>query len=144
MARDSIEIGGRCAAGFEALRDALGDAVRSGFEVGAALAVHVGRQRVVDLWAGHTDASRTRRWDGDTLANLYSIGKAVTAVCALRLVDAGALDLAAPVARYWPEFAQAGKQHLPVRQLLTHQAGLPAIDPALPEGAELDWQVMTD
>src|SRR5206468_145760 len=100
-------------------------------------------QRVVDLWAGHTDAAKTQPWDADTIVNLYSIGKAVSAVCALRLVDAGALDLDAPVGRYWPEFAQAGKAHLPVRFLLTHQAGLPAVAPPLPSEANLHWDVMT-
>lgn len=105
--------------------------------MGVALAVHVGKQQVVDLWAGHADPARTRPWDGDTLVNLYSVGKAVTALCALRLVDAGALDISAPVARYWPEFAQAGKERVLVRQLLTHQAGLPAISAELPPGAGL-------
>ena len=99
---------------------------------------------MVDLWAGHTDPAKTEPWRADTIANLYSIGKAVSAVCALRLVDAGRLDLDAPVARYWPEFAQAGKAQLPVRFLLTHQAALPAVAPALPAGAGLRWDVMTN
>ena len=116
----------------------------AGSEVGAALAVHVGSQPVVDLWAGHTDSARTQPWDEHTIVNLYSVGKAVTAVCALRLVEDGALDLDSPVSRYWPEFAQAGKKHLPVRYLLTHQAGLPAVFRSLPLGAELQWEVMTD
>ena len=101
------------------------------------------KETVVDLWGGHADAAKKRPWTADTIVNLYSIGKAVTAVCALRLVEAGALDLDAPVSRYWPEFAQAGKAQLPVRFLLTHQAGLPAIGPALAAGAVLQWDVMT-
>jgi CubicO group peptidase (beta-lactamase class C family) len=116
----------------------------AGSEVGAALAVHVGKQPVVDLWAGHTDSARTRPWDEHTIVNLYSVGKAVTAVCALRLVEGGALDLDSPVSRYWPEFAQAGKRHLPVRYLLTHQAALPAVFRPLPLGAMLQWEVMTE
>ncbi len=71
------------------------------------------------------------------------LGKAVTAVCALRLAERGALDLDSPVSRYWPEFAQAGKTRLPVRLLLTHQAGLPAVFRELPKGAVLQWEVMT-
>jgi CubicO group peptidase (beta-lactamase class C family) len=138
------EVHGRCAPGFEALREALGDIVRTRFEVGAALVVHVGKEQVVDLWAGHADAARTIPWTGDTLVNLYSVGKAITAVCALRLVDAGTLDLSSPVARYWPEFAQAGKERLPVRLLLTHEAGLPAIEATLPAGAGLRWDIMTE
>jgi CubicO group peptidase (beta-lactamase class C family) len=99
---------------------------------------------VVDLWAGYKDSARTRPWDEDAIVNLFSVGKAVTAVCALRLVEDGALDLDSPVSRYWPEFAQAGKRHLPVRYLMTHQAGLPAVLRELPSGAERRWQVMTD
>jgi len=138
-----LPVHGRCARAFEPLRQALGEVVSSGFEVGAALAVCVGGEPVVDLWAGHRDHERTRPWEEDTIVNLYSVGKAITAVCALRLADAGALDLDAPVARYWPEFAQAGKARMPVRYLLTHQAALPSVGPLLPVGAELEWGAMT-
>ncbi len=137
------EVQGHCAPGFEGLRGALSDILAAGSEVGAALAVHIDKQTVVDVWAGYKDAERTVPWNADTIVNLYSVGKAVTAVCALRLVDAGALDLDAPISRYWPEFAQAGKATLPVRYLLTHQAGLPAVASALPAGAVLEWDAMT-
>jgi CubicO group peptidase (beta-lactamase class C family) len=116
----------------------------AGTEVGAALAVCVDKQPVVDLWAGHADAARTRPWASDTIVNLFSVGKATSAVCALRLVEAGRLDLDAPVARYWPEFAQAGKEQVPVRHLLTHQVGLPAVARALPPEAWSDWTLMTE
>jgi CubicO group peptidase (beta-lactamase class C family) len=135
---------GACAPGFERVRAALAEILASGAEVGAALAVHVDGEPVVDLWGGHADAARTRPWGRDTIVNLYSVGKAVSAVCALRLVDAGRLDLNAPVARYWPAFAQAGKAHVLVRHLLTHQAALPAVAAALPSGAWADWEVMTE
>ena len=138
------DVHGRCAPGFEPLRGALSDILAAGAEVGVALAIYVDKQAVVDLWGGHADAAKTRPWTADTIVDLYSIGKAVSAVCALRLVDAGALDLDAPVSRYWPEFAQAGKAKLPVRFLLTHQAGLPAVGPALPAGAALQWNVITE
>jgi CubicO group peptidase (beta-lactamase class C family) len=137
------EVRGRCEPAFEPLRAALAAALGDGTEVGAALALIVGGQPVVDLWGGQADAARTRAWAADTIVNLYSVGKAVTTVCALRLVDAGLLDLDAPVARYWPEFAQAGKARLPVRHLFTHQAGLPAIARPLPAGAALQWDTMT-
>ena len=144
MSSESPEVHGRCEPAFESLRQALAEIMDAGSEVGAALTVHVGRQPVVDLWAGHTDSARTQPWDEHTIVNLYSVGKAVTAVCALRLVEDGALDLDSPVSRYWPEFAQAGKKHLPVRYLFTHQAGLPAVLRQLPPGAELQWEVMTE
>jgi CubicO group peptidase (beta-lactamase class C family) len=137
------DVHGQCAPGFEPLREALSKILAAGLEVGAALAVCVDKQPVVDLWGGYKDAARARPWRAETIVNLYSVGKAVSAICALRLVDAGVLDLDAPVARYWPEFAQAGKAQLPVRFLLTHQMGLPAVERALPAGAALRWDVMT-
>jgi CubicO group peptidase (beta-lactamase class C family) len=135
---------GSCEPRFEPLRTAFAEILTSGAEVGAALAVCVDTQMVVDVWGGHANAARTRPWRRDTIVNLYSIGKAVSAVCALRLVDAGRVDLDAPVARYWPEFAQAGKAHVPVRFLLAHRAGLPAIDRMLPAGTVFDWTAMTE
>ena len=140
---DAQAVHGRCEPRFEGLRSALGEVLASGTEVGAALAVCVDKQPVVDLWGGHADAARTRPWTRDTIVNLFSVGKAITAICAHRLVEAGLLDLDAPVARYWPEFAQAGKDHLLVRHLLTHQAGLPAIAQSLPPGAWAEWDAMT-
>jgi len=140
---DAQAVHGRCEPRFEGLRSALGEVLASGIEVGAALAVCVDKQPVVDLWGGHADAARTRPWTRDTIVNLFSVGKAITAICAHRLVEAGRLDLDAPVARYWPEFAQAGKDHLLVRHLLTHQAGLPAIAQPLPPGAWAEWDAMT-
>ena len=118
--------------------------IGSNLEVGAALTVYVDKQCVVDLWAGHADAARTRPWQRDTLVNLFSVGKAISAVCLLRLVEAGRVDLDAPVARYWPEFAQAGKARVPVRYLLIHQVGLPAVARVLPLEAWRDWTLMTE
>jgi CubicO group peptidase (beta-lactamase class C family) len=138
-----MHLHGHCATGFEGVRAALAEILASGVEVGVALAVHVGRDAVIDLWGGHTDAARTAPWRRDTIVNLYSVGKGVTAVCVLRLVEAGLLDLDAPVARYWPEFAQAGKAEILVRHLLTHQAALPAIARPLPPDAWRHWDVMT-
>ena len=146
LARDEDDaiVHGRCDPGFERVRDALVEIFAAGSEVGAALAVYVDGYAVVDLWGGHADAARTRPWERDTIVDLYSVGKAVTAVCALRLVEAGLLDLDAPVARYWPEFARAGKAQIPVRYLLTHQAALPAIARPLPSGAWSRWNVVTE
>jgi CubicO group peptidase (beta-lactamase class C family) len=140
---DPDAVRGHCEPRFARVRDALAEIMAAGTEVGAALAVCVDKEPVVDLWAGHTDAARTRSWDRDTIVNLFSVGKAITALCALRLVEAGLLDLDAPVARYWPEFAQAGKGRLPVRYLLTHQAGLAAIARPLPAEAWSQWDVIT-
>src|SRR5262245_14478195 len=139
----SDSVRGQCDARFTPLRNALAEILASGMEVGAALAVCVEGRLVVDLWGGWADATRTRPWERDTLVNLYSVGKAVSAVCVLRLVEAGRLDLDTPVARYWPEFAQAGKGDVPVRYMLTHQVALPAVARVLPSGAWQHWDAMT-
>jgi len=112
-------------------------------EVGAAVAVAVDGELAVDLWAGHADAARTRPWTRDTIVNVASTTKGLTAICAHRLADRGLLDLEAPVARYWPGFAQAGKAAIRVHYLLSHRAGLPAIGAPLPTEALYDWDMMT-
>jgi CubicO group peptidase (beta-lactamase class C family) len=107
------------------------------------VAVTVDGELVVDLWGGHRDRARSEPFLRDTLVNVYSTTKGLTALALHRLVDEGKVDLDAPVARYWPEFAQAGKATLPVRYLLTHQAGLAALARTLPPGALFDWELMT-
>src|SRR3990170_7190242 len=128
---------------FRAVKDAFAENFPTYREIGAAVAVTLDGQPVVDLWAGHADAARTRAWEQDTIVNVYSTTKGMTAICAHRLVDQGRLDLDAPVAKYWPEFAQAGKEELPVRYLLSHRAGMPAVSELLPAGSLYDWDVMT-
>jgi CubicO group peptidase (beta-lactamase class C family) len=125
------------------VRDAFAENFAVHGEVGASVAVTLDGKLVVDLWAGHADAARTRPWTRDTIVNIASSTKGPTAICAHRLVDRGLLDLEAPVATYWPEFAQAGKAALPVHLLLSHRAGLPAIAAPLPTEAFYDWDRMT-
>jgi CubicO group peptidase (beta-lactamase class C family) len=138
-----VEIQGSCDARFARVREVFAESFRTRDEVGAAVAVAVDGQLVVDLWGGHHERERTRAWRPDTLVNVYSTTKGVTALAAHRLVDEGKLDLDAPVAKYWPEFAQAGKSALPVRWLLSHRAGLPAVRKLLPNEALYDWEAMT-
>src|SRR5262245_58694704 len=97
-------------------------------EVGAACCVYVDGRPVVDLWGGLADREANRPWDKDTIVAVASTTKGATAICAHLLVQRGELDLDAPVVKYWPEFGAAGKEHIPVRWLLSHQAGLPVID----------------
>ena len=112
-------IAGRCDAWLRPVREAFADNFTAHGEVGAAVAVTIDGNPVVDLWAGHADAARTRPWTRDTIVNVASATKGLTAICAHHLVDRGLLDLEAPVATYWPEFAQAGKADLPVHLLLS-------------------------
>jgi CubicO group peptidase (beta-lactamase class C family) len=120
-------IHGTCDARFAPLRDTFVRNFSTFGETGAALSITIDNQPVVDLWAGHADVARTKEWRPDTIVNVYSTTKGMAAICAHRLADQGRLDFDAPVTKYWPEFAQAGKDDLPVRYLLSHQAGLPAV-----------------
>jgi CubicO group peptidase (beta-lactamase class C family) len=122
------ELHGSVNAPFEPVRDAVEKQLRAGTEVGLSLAVDVDGERVVNLWGGHRDAARTQPWQADTVTNVWSITKTVTSLAALMLVDAGELDVYAPVARYWPEFAANGKQHVEVRHLLSHTSGVSGLD----------------
>ena len=128
---------------FAAVRDAFAQNFADYPEVGAALAVTFNGQLVVDLWGGYVDQDHSAPWQRETLVNVYSTSKGLGALCAHILVDRGQLDLDAPVASYWPEFAQQGKENIPVRWLLSHRAGLPAIDKDLPREAMFDWDTMT-
>src|SRR4029077_12670352 len=108
-------IDGVCADRFGAVRAAFAENFAQRDEVGASVAVTLDGELVVDLWGGHADEARTRPWTRDTIAGVASTSKTATALCALVLADRGELDLDAPVARYWPEFAQAGKAEVLVR-----------------------------
>lgn len=143
MTAPALPIEGHCDPRFTPVREAFVEIFEGDAEVGASLSVTIENEPVIDLWAGFADAERSRPWQRDTIVNLYSIGKALTATCVLRLADEGRIDLNAPVARYWPEFAQAGKANLPVRYVLPHRAGLPAIYRKLPPGTVYDWEAMT-
>ncbi len=134
------DVGGTVVAGFEAVRDAFEENLRRHGEVGAAVCVYHRGRPVVDLWAGVADPDTGRAWRRDTLQVIYSATKSATAACAHLLVQRGELDLDAPVAAYWPEFAQAGKAGIPVRWLLSHRAGLPALDERLPVPDVLAWE----
>jgi CubicO group peptidase (beta-lactamase class C family) len=111
-------------------------------ELGATVCIVAGGMRVVDLWGGYKDIARTQAWESDTLVNAYSVGKGVAATLVLTLVEQGLLDYDARVSRYWPEFAAEGKGDITLRQLISHQAGMPAVRERLPEGAMLDWSRM--
>jgi CubicO group peptidase (beta-lactamase class C family) len=138
----ALPMGGACDERFAPVRDAFIDNFLKRTEPGAAIALSIGGRVVVDLWAGWADRARVAPWRRDTLVNFFSVGKALTALCALRLVGAGLVDLDEPLRRYWPEFAAHGKDAITLRHVLSHQAGLPALRAPLPDGAMLDWAVM--
>lgn len=133
---------GACDARFAAVRDAFAANFVQHGEVGAAVTIVLDGRVVVDLWGGHADAARSRPWQRDTMVNVFSVTKALSTVCVLRAVERGLLDLDAPVARAWPEFAAAGKERITLRQILSHRAGLPAVRAPLAEGTMLDHPAM--
>jgi CubicO group peptidase (beta-lactamase class C family) len=103
----------------------------------------LGGELVVDLWGGHADAAKTRPWQRDTIVNVYSTTKTMTALCALLLADRGELDLAQKVAHYWPEFAANGKADITVAQLLAHSAGLSGFAEPVAAADLYDWDKAT-
>src|SRR5580704_4795769 len=125
---DSDTITGLVEPGFEAVRDAFARNFEQGRERGAAFCAHIEGRKVVDLYGGAFDGAGTRPYGPEALQLVFSTTKGATAICANLLAQRGLLDMDAPVSAYWPEFAQAGKGSMPVRFLLCHQAGVPAID----------------
>jgi len=143
----ALSIEGTVAPGFEFVRDAFasnfsrGDAYE---DVGASLAVYRGGRCVVDLWGGYRDSARTRAWTRDTLINVWSTTKGITALAVALLVDSGKLSYADAVAKHWPEFAANGKGAITVAQLLSHQGGLPGFnDEATTVEDFYDWARVT-
>src|SRR6476469_7560014 len=125
---------------FDVVREAFAAAVTADADAGctgSAVAVWYDGRWVVDLWGGYTDAAQTRPWQRDTLVMPYSVTKPFAAVAALVLADRGRLDLDADVREYWPEMVADAT----VRQLLSHQSGLVALDRPAPEEAFYDWDL---
>ncbi|MDT9598730.1 serine hydrolase domain-containing protein [Sphingosinicella rhizophila] len=114
--------------GWEPVADIIRANLKNGKEVGTSCCVYLDGHPVVDIWGGLADSKTGRKWERETVTVLASTTKGAVAICAHLLVQRGKLDLEAPVAKYWPEFGQAGKETIPVRYLLAHQAGLPLID----------------
>jgi CubicO group peptidase (beta-lactamase class C family) len=133
-------VSGTTAPGFEPVRDAFADNLESGRDVGAAFAAYHHGRKVVDLWGGTADTATGRPWGENSIVLVFSTTKGATALCANLLAERGDLDMDAPVARYWPEFAQGGKAEIPVKYLLSHQAGLAWIDGEMNLEEALSWE----
>jgi CubicO group peptidase (beta-lactamase class C family) len=137
------ELTGSCDARFEAVRDALQQNIDSGEEIGASLLLDLDGEIAIDLWGGFRDEARTVPWTDDTITNVWSTTKTVTSLAALMLVERGQLDVDAPVARYWPEFAAAGKQDVLVRHLMSHTSGVSGLDQPASVDDLYDWDKST-
>ncbi|MEV0011943.1 serine hydrolase domain-containing protein [Streptomyces sp. NPDC047973] len=137
------QIHGHCDDRFAAVRAAFEANFAERDELGAAVTVLLDGTPVVDLWGGWADGARTRPWERDTVVNVWSTTKGPTALCAHILADRGQLDLDAPVASYWPEFAAEGKESVRVRDLLSHRSGVAGLRDPHTLAELYDWEVTT-
>ena len=134
-----MKIDGYCDERFVSVKHAFEKNFELGLEVGASFAVSLNGKLVVDIWGGFSDSAKTNPWEKDTIVNVFSTTKVMTALCIHLLVDRGLIDVEAPVAKYWPEFAQASKENILVKHLMSHSAGLPGFDEKIPVEALYDW-----
>ncbi len=139
----SITIHGTTHPRFAGVRSMFEGNFASGADVGAAFCATLDGETVVDLWGGHADAAGTQPWQRDTIVNVYSTTKTMTALVALLLADRGDLDFDAPVARYWPEFAANGKAGVKVSHLMSHSAGLSGWKEPITGHDLYDWEKVT-
>ena len=135
----SIDIDGDCPERFAAVKDAFADNFANNGDIGASVAITLGGELVVDLWGGTLDEAGTTPWQRDTIISVFSTTKTMSCLSLLVLASRGLVDVDAPVARYWPEFAANGKEGVLVRHLLSHTAGLPAWDERITTEDLYDW-----
>ena len=128
---------------FAGIRTAFEANLASGEDVGASFCATLEGETVADLWGGWADEARTRPWERDTIVNVYSTTKTMTALTALLLADRGVLDFDAPVARYWPEFAANGKERIKVSHVMSHAAGLSGWKEPIRREDIYDWDKVT-
>ncbi len=139
----TAEAHGRADERFAAIKDAFAHNLISGADMGAAFCATLEGETVVDIWGGFADAAGQSPWREDTIVNVYSTTKTMTALTALLLIDRGELDVHAPVARYWPEFAAAGKERVTTAHLLSHSAGLSGWKEKISTEDLYDWEKAT-
>ena len=137
---NNVEIHGSCVPRFEAVKEAFTQNFEEGMEVGASFAVTINGEYVIDIWGGYKDKEKTQPWEKDTICNVYSTTKVPTVLCTMMCVDRGLLNLDEKVAKYWPEFAQNGKENILVRQILSHTSGLAGIEENVPTRTIYDWE----
>ncbi|MEO0441695.1 MAG: serine hydrolase domain-containing protein, partial [Pseudomonadota bacterium] len=128
---------------FAAVRNLMAASIASGEDVGLSFTATIEGETVVDLWGGWADEEKTRPWERDTIVNVYSTTKTMTALTALLIADRGELDFDKPVAHYWPEFAQGGKDAITVAHLMSHASGLSGWEEPLTTEDLYDWEKAT-
>jgi CubicO group peptidase (beta-lactamase class C family) len=136
-------LGGPCSARFDPVRELFAPKLESGEDLGASVALNIDGEMVVDLWGGWADEARTVPWTENTIANVFSATKTMTALTALVLVDRGQLDLDTTVASNWPEFAARGKEGIEIRHLLSHTSGVSGWEQPVTLEDVYDWDKST-
>ena len=123
-----METQGRFDEKFKSIVDCYENQFELGLDIGSSLAITYEGEMVVDIWAGTRDRAQSLPWEENTIVNVFSSTKNATSLAAYVLADRGQLDFFAPVAEYWPEFAQKGKENILVSHIMSHASGLPGWD----------------
>jgi CubicO group peptidase (beta-lactamase class C family) len=134
-----VEIKGTCLKEYSDLQEAFAANFADGLDIGASLCLSLDGETIVDIWGGFADGAGQRLWEEDTIANIWSATKIPVIVATLVCIDRGLLDLDAPVADYWPEFAQHGKGDVTVRHAMTHRARVPGFRTPIEVETITDW-----
>ncbi|HAZ80958.1 MAG TPA: serine hydrolase [Porticoccaceae bacterium] len=137
-------VSGFCDPCFSKIEAVFRHSIESQFEVGASVAIEYEGKLVVDLWGGYKDAKRTQLWQQDTLVNVWSVTKGITAICAAQLIEQGRLDINQKVSFYWPEYGCNGKENTTILDLMCHRAGMFGFQDDIPQNEWQDWQKFTD
>ena len=138
-----VNISGYCDPKFKEVEKVFRDSIISNFELGASFSVELENQTIIDLWGGFCDVDKTRKWERDTIVNVFSVSKAITAICLGRLIERGLININLAVRDYWPEFGCNGKETITVKQLLNHTAGMFAFREGIPIDNWQDWNQYT-
>lgn len=137
-------VSGYCDPRFKEVANVFSQSLASKFEVGASFSVELKGELVIDLWGGHQDSLRTKAWQKDTIVNVFSVTKGITAICAARLIEQGLIDIDQKVAHYWPEYGVNGKEGTTVLDLLCHRAANFGFQDEVPLEQWTDWNLFTE
>jgi CubicO group peptidase (beta-lactamase class C family) len=143
MGMTAVKVEGFVDDRFAGVRGAFAENFEKNGDIGASFCATLNGETVVDIWGGYADAAKTKPWVKDTIINVYSTTKTMTALTALLLADRGLIDFDAPVAKYWPEFAANGKAQVKVSHLMSHSAGLSGWKEPITNDDLYDWEKAT-
>jgi CubicO group peptidase (beta-lactamase class C family) len=135
---------GYCDPKFENIKTLLEKSIASGDELGASIALNIDGKTVIDIYGGYADPEKTKPWEKDTIVNVWSSTKTISALAVLMLHDRGLLNVDDNVAQYWPEFAANGKEHVKVRHLLSHTSGLSGWEDPMTAADVIDTPAATE